>query len=314
MRGVGDVSRVERAADESARILNKLGDAGADVAETIGHAARDGSWWVAERAGPLAGFVRWLGGADAAAGDLIGSIPKAFASIVGGSASAAIKIGGGLATLDSRLSLRGARDLAVGVLGGLILVLGKAVAFLQALFVVGRPRPLRRKEEELVRRVFRRSIATYNLRVVEGHAGVFSRTDHAFVLGDTIYMKGKKVDTHPDTFVHECVHVWQNQHEGPRYIAEALMSQKWGAGYDWQGEADRGKEWPAFEREAQAELVEDVYEHHRGTGQADAEWASTAMDGDGFGVGGSDYSALAQRAITELRSRSPWRPFSALFG
>jgi hypothetical protein len=104
--------------------------------------------------------------------------------------------------------------------------------------------------------VFRGSVALDRVRVVPGPAGLFDVNDRPFTLGNTIYLKGR---TSPKLLVHECVHVWQYQHRGPRYAYDALMAQRrLGQGaYDWRAELARGKAWADFNAEAQAEYVAD---------------------------------------------------------
>jgi hypothetical protein len=152
----------------------------------------------------------------------------------------------------------------MATLGGAVIVaLGRLVARIQR----HRARPLTGDERALLERVFRGTVALDRVRIVPGKAGLFDVNDRPFTLGDTIYLKGR---TSPKLLVHECVHVWQYQHVGPRYAYEALMAQRrLGKGaYDWQAELARGKAWAEFNREAQAEFVADKY---------DAEDADTAL-------------------------------------
>lgn len=64
----------------------------------------------------------------------------------------------------------------------------------------------------------------------------------------------------PWNLVHECVHVWQYQHLGVRYTADSVYGQvAFGDVYNWINDVDEGKRWKSFQREAQAQIVEDTY-------------------------------------------------------
>ena len=308
---------VTKAADALANTVSKGADAVADVIETAGNASGDGLGWLADRTPGVGGVLRWLGGILAAATDLIGSAVKGVGALVGGILAGAITVVGALVTLDPAMFLEGLRSAIFGLVGALLLVLGKAVAFVQVVFGIGRPRSLNEAERTLIAPVFHRSIATYNVRVVDGKAGVFSLNDRPFVLGNVIYMKGRAVPQASKLFVHECVHVWQNQHVGARYTAEALASQFWGAGYDWEREANAGKDWERFEREAQAELVADVYAlgsvraGRRGNGVFFAEPDETQRS---FHFNRVDRTALANAATKVPQACNPWRLSSWIAG
>jgi hypothetical protein len=67
--------------------------------------------------------------------------------------------------------------------------------------------------------------------------------------------------------VHELTHCWQFQHDGPRYLAEAIYAQiRYGpAVYDYGGEAGlvqaalAGKRFSEFNREQQGDIARDFY-------------------------------------------------------
>ena len=88
---------------------------------------------------------------------------------------------------------------------------------------------------------------------------MFSINERPFVLGNMIYMKKVTVASEPEALAHECTHIWQNQHVGAAYTAEALASQFWGVGYEWWKDADAGLEWVDFGREAQGQTVQNMY-------------------------------------------------------
>jgi hypothetical protein len=279
------------AADGRARLLaavvETLADALADLVETAGHAA--------EAALP----TRWLGGVVAACADLVGAGIKAAAAVVSGVTAGALRLLGGLLYLDGRLLRRGLGDLLSGTAGAIVYLAGVLLALVNRLLgLAARARPLSDDERRLLRAVFGDALALYNVRVVEGRAGVFDVNDRAFVLGNTIYCKRTDPRARPDILVHECVHVWQYQAIGARYTTDALGAQALlGAGaYDWQAEIARGRTcWDDFNKEAQAQLIQDLWQR----GALPAAGAATAAAA--FRVGDADHTALAQDALRSLR-------------
>jgi hypothetical protein len=226
--------------------------------------------------------------------------------------SGIIKIIGGIISWNLDGVVEGFGDLASGIAGAVIAILGGAAAFVQVIFTVGRPRRLNDEERRLISLVFRESIATYNVRVVDGKAGLFSLNGRPFVLGNIIYMKGFTAAADPSTFVHESTHIWQNQHAGPRYAAEALYSQQWGAGYDWEKEAEKKGDWDIFQREAQGEFIQTVYESGGLAHGAPGSGAFFAEDDEKLRLFLSptttkDWTALANAAVRTIRGMTPWR-------
>jgi hypothetical protein len=67
--------------------------------------------------------------------------------------------------------------------------------------------------------------------------------------------------------IHELTHCWQYQHDGPRYLVEALYAQlRYGSSaYDYGGEAGlvqaalAGKRFDEFNREQQGDIARDYY-------------------------------------------------------
>lgn len=142
------------------------------------------------------------------------------------------------------------------VAGAVVLTLGRLVARVQS----HKKRKLTEDETALLERVFLGSVALDRVRIVAGRAGLFDLNKRPFTLGNTIYLKGRDS---PKLLVHECTHVWQYQHLGPRYVFDALAAQRrLGPGaYDWKAELARGKAgWLELNAEAQAEYVADVYD------------------------------------------------------
>ncbi|WP_143229356.1 hypothetical protein [Actinophytocola xanthii] len=222
----------------------------------------------------LPGPGRWLGGVTIAVTSLAAGVVASTR---------------GLATTPRRLP--------AGAAGAVLVVLGKLVALGQA--VVGVPRgdrALDADELAMLERVFRGSVDLRAVRVVPGPAGVFTRTGRPFALGATVYL-GTRLD--PATLVHECVHVWQYQHRGCRYTAEALWAQHTvkPSAYRWTDELDRGRRhWREFNLEAQAQLLEDI-------ARSGLEFFGDE-DGSRFTHAGADHTDLARAAVAELRERA----------
>jgi len=301
---------IRRTSSSVIDFINKVFDAPADLVETAGNAFFDGFSWLAGKAGIIGLLFIWAGGVVSAATDLAGSVIKAVGAITGGIPGGIIRIAGSIFALDWRGIACGFGIILSGITGGIIVILGKAIAFIQLLFMAGRSRPVNNAEKSLISLVFRRSLATYNIRVVDGHAGLFSMNPRAFVLGNTIYMKGKNAGNDPAIFIHECVHIWQNQHLGSRYTSEALASQYWGAGYNWEIEAGKGKEWMDFEPEAQAKFIEDVYRIGGTVSGPGGKGAFFAQDDETlrlFIFNRVNRTAEANSATNTLRNRTPWR-------
>jgi hypothetical protein len=129
-------------------------------------------------------------------------------------------------------------------------------------------RALTKDEKAMLRIVFQNSLSLYNIRLISGQSGVFGLfTQGAFTLDNTIYLNKTDLKAHPETLVHECVHVWQYQNFGTKYVMGALASQgiygrTGGANdaYDWTAEPVRGRpRWLDFNQEAQAELINEVW-------------------------------------------------------
>lgn len=325
MSGWGDLSESARAfvgaaAGVAAGVVQGAGDAVADCVETAGNAVQDGANAVGERAGripavggSLRAAARWSGGVVAGLAHLAGAALKGGFGIAAGAAGGALKVGCGVLLVSRGLIAGGLIDVGSSLAGAVLLVLGIFVALVQqVLFLQHHARALTRAERELLRRVFRRSISSYNVRLVEGRSGLFGFNDRPFTLGNTIYLK-HYLSSLPGLLIHECVHVWQYQNVGPRYAIEALSAQVLlPDAYDWEGEVGRGKlGWPEFNKEAQAQLIEDTWlggsltaGEHTTTGDGvffDLEDGTT--DTVKFDFKGTDRTALATGAATSLRGR-----------
>jgi hypothetical protein len=149
-----------------------------------------------------------------------------------------------------------------GIVGGVLLILGGLVVVVQTVFYLQDfERPLTEKEKEIVRKVFWESIALYNVRLVEGRSGLFGASDRPFTLGNTIYLKDRKIADEPELLIHECVHVWQYQNNGASYIGGALGAQAFiPDAYSWEREISRGNSaWVEFNKEAQGKFLENLW-------------------------------------------------------
>jgi hypothetical protein len=224
--------------------------------------------------GRVPGVGRWLGGVVVALVSLVAGVVASVA---------------GLAT----------RHVPAALGGAVIIVLGKLIGLVQAVLGLQRQRALSAAEVELLTRVYRGSVELAAVRLVPGRAGVFSLNRRPFTLGATIYLKAATVSDH--LLVHECAHVWQFQHLGPRYAAEAVWAQLTlkGEAYRWTREPDRGHtHWREFNREAQAQFLEDIAELEPDF-FADDPVAGTARFGE--------HTELAREAVALIRAGRPGR-------
>lgn len=300
-----------------------------DLIETVGTAARNGLDALADRLARVPGVgrtlrfvVHWLATVVSALVDLASTVTKAVIEIVAGLVVALLRLAGGgvrAARRQPRRTLaRGGGDVAAGLTGPVLVSLGKVVALAQsAVCAQTGERRLTPDEVEALRRVYRGSIAFYNVRVVDGAAGVFSVNRRPFTLGNTIYMKHREPERYLSTLVHECAHVWQNQHAGARYAVQALWAQsRLGHGaYDWAAEPGRGRpRWQDFNREAQAQLLEHAWKHGRRRGATHAEGEGVFFTDDPLGDDielvrdGVDHTALAVDAVAHVRAARSRRP------
>lgn len=260
---------VDAVADAVSDVVEDVADAVTDVVEAVGNAVEDAFDWLAGQAdklpwagGFLGGVLRWLGRTVSGVFDLVGAVIKGASAIVSGLLSGLIRIVGGIFSLDWPLILEGLTDIGSGFAGAIILVLGKLISLVQTVsyFLQPNERKLTDQEKADLKRVFHDSLALYNIRLVEGYAGAYSLNPRPFTLGNTIYLKERDVTAEPDLLVHECVHVWQYQHAGARYTADALGAQWFGNAYDWPKEIAEGRtDWVDFNKESQGQFLEDVY-------------------------------------------------------
>jgi hypothetical protein len=254
---VSDV--VDAVAEVTQAVVETAGDALADLVETVGNAVQDG---LAAVAGPGGA---WLGGVIAGITNVVGAVIKLVFGIVSGVVGGVIRIIGGLLCLDGALIFKGLLDIFSSI-GGAVIYLGATLLslFQKIFFAQNRERSLTKDERGMLRRVFLNSVALYNVRVVEGAAGLYGLHPGGTTIGNVIYMKATATDSvvGRSVLVHECVHVWQYQNLGSRYTADALGAQGFlPNAYDWENaEVARGNtDWTEFNKEGQAELIQDIW-------------------------------------------------------
>lgn len=209
------------------------------------------------------------------------------------------------------------RDGFYALAGAVIFVALRIVDLVQTVVgVQARKRPLTERERALLAPVFRESLAYGLIEVVDGSAGLLTTSGRALTMGYTIYLPSYS----ESTLVHECVHVWQFQYGGFRYIGNSAFHQldsmtfsKSYKPYDWRPRIDAGSSWYQLESvEAQAQFVEDVYD--RGLFDLDDpespdDLAPGAFFRDGaaaghnsFREGERDYTAQANAAWAIIRA------------
>ena len=300
-------------------VVNAVGEFVGDVLETLGSLLADlfyaigdllsGIPWIG---GALQGAFHWVGDVVSSALDFVASVVKGVLDLVAGVVAGVARIAGGILSLDPDLILKGVGDVAAGVAGAVILIGGKTIGLIQSvLFLQWGERALTKDEHALLERVFRSSVALYNVRIIEGFAGIYSINDRPFTLGNTIYLKDHSPSAEPWTLVHECVHVWQYQNHGSRYAADALGAQAApGDEYQWREELVSGnRRWSEFNAEAQGKFIEDVFRF--GLGSSGAQ--QTFFDEDPLHPAVSfvdlhiDHTGLARDATAELRGAQSWR-------
>lgn len=264
--------------------------------------------------GPLIRAVsRWLGSIVSAVFDFVATVVRGVLNLAANVIAGVLRMVGGavggLLAWDGRLLVRGVGDFVSGIVGAVVGILGKLLALIQAVFFLQmRERPLNAAERAVLTRVYRKSVDLNNVRIIEGFAGFFSLNDRPFTLGNKIYMKNVDPAADPALLVHECGHVWQHQHEGTRYISDALWAQATlPDAYSWQAEVAGGRfRWQDFNKEAQAAFLEDVFRAGRRVPPAGTlgEFYDDAPIGPNveFRPGGSDNTGLARESVEYVRS------------
>jgi hypothetical protein len=173
-------------------------------------------------------------------------------------------------------------------------------------------RPLNELEVRVLRGVFGDGISYGPMRMVRMAPFIAQMNgSRAFVLGNTLNLPESDFAAvsrgqHLNLLVHEATHIWQYQHRGWGYVAEALWAQGFGDGYDYVKALRAGKPWRKMNPEQQAQLIQDAF---RG-GYFDAPGARFgAVSNTGTVVhpaweppdGFSDFTSVLAAAVEELQ-------------
>ena len=319
MRVYGSIKQTSKEVAKTVETTaNAVGEVISDVVDTAGNAADDAaevaSNFLEEHVpgGKYIGVcLEWWGSVVSGALDVVSAVVKGVFGTVSGVLGGTIRIIGGILAMDDGLLIEGFLDILSGVMGVIVLIVGKAIAFVQAVFLIQAfERKLTAEEVELLRRVFWESIALYNVRIVEGRAGIYDINDRAFTLGNTIYMKSHHPFEEPELLVHECTHVWQFQSKGALYASDAIGA-LWFIkdAYNWEREITRGNaDWVDFNKEAQAEFLGDIYlEGELIVGGVSTKGNGVFYDADSkegvgrFEFNGTDHTARANDAVAAVR-------------
>ena len=309
-------------------ILNKVEETLSDIIETIGNIIQDFLDSTAEHittvyiiGRPLIGFTRWISSVISAIFLVLSGMIKGVGSILTGITAGTLRIVGSLFVLNGPQMLVGFWDILTGAISAITLVGGHLIILIQCILLLqSHRRPLTTREKNILERIFKSSLGLYNIRLVEGWAGVFELDERPFTFGNTIYLKKYDVSEDPDLLVHECSHVWQFQNCGARYLGDAILVLTFMKNpYDWENELKRGKNrWVLFNRESQAQLLEDIFMKGRIEGRSKKS-LGMFYDADNdkkvgrFGVKKRNYTELANDAVLTVRARLSTRLSRVIF-
>jgi hypothetical protein len=124
-------------------------------------------------------------------------------------------------------------------------------------------RPLQESEVLLLRKVFGAGLQYPPVRLTRMSSLVEAVNGaRAYTLGNTIHLPGVAYNAmarYPSLLVHEVVHVWQYQHNGWGYVADALWAQTGGDGYDFAKALREGKPWKKMNPEQQAQMIQEAF-------------------------------------------------------
>lgn len=176
----------------------------------------------------------------------------------------------------------------------------------------GDKRPLTDAEKELLRGVFGEGISYGPVRLVRMApviAGI--NGSRAFVLGNTLNLPSSDYDSlvrgeRAWLLVHESTHIWQYQHRGWGYVAEALWAQGFGDGYDYVKALRAGTPWRKMNPEQQAQLIQDAF-WGRYFESPGARFGTVGKKGEVVRPGApapegfTDYTSVLTTALEELR-------------
>jgi hypothetical protein len=132
-------------------------------------------------------------------------------------------------------------------------------------------RRLTREEIDHARKIFGDALDYGVIRITQGSVfALFSAT----AVGNSVNLQPRHfagaglAAPDPSVLIHELAHVWQFQHEGPRYIISSLVAQlrSWLAtgsrrgAYDWRSALDNNLPWPRWNAEQQAQCFSDFHD------------------------------------------------------
>ena len=281
-------------------IVQNVGNAVVDTVQNVGHAVGNGVRTVGRAVGRV--LKRVVEGTRTAAEGVKDTLHGIFHDLKDG----ALSVGRGIGQILHGDFTGGARSIGKGLFTALLempanatlMSVASGIRSVQTLFglePVGRE--LTADEIAFLRTVYGDSIDYSQVTVKEGNAGLFSLSDRAFGLGNTLYAKGSDVDE--DLLVHEMAHVWQFQNGGSDYMLEALVSQQWGKGYDWQRSVPNTP-WRDLEPEQQAQLLEDAYAYGTFT-PGDPNYHTFCYDTNGDGEV-EDLTVYLEETMHQVRS------------
>jgi hypothetical protein len=197
----------------------------------------------------------------------------------------------------------------MAIVGGAVLGVTRAASSVSRAMGVESRRPLEEAERRVLGEVFEGGLDLDRVRVsIGGLVPVLGLKNEPLgeprAVGEAIFWPraGRYADIGGSwaVFVHEATHVAQYLASGPGYIADSLYRQTRSllesgdrrGPYDWARAAAAGVEWGALGAEAQAALIQDLFEVglHRDPARH-------------LLIGGVDRTEYARRALAEARAR-----------
>ena len=183
-------------------------------------------------------------------------------------------------------------------------------------------RPLTERERGILWKVFRNSLNYKAISIVDGKAGILGVSGRAFTMGFTIYLPTKN----EAVLVHECVHVWQFQFEGTKYIGNSALNQldsmlinKGYDPYSWANWISAGNSWYTLKSaEAQAQFIQDVFTKgefiftDKTIPSDSTPWAFFKEEEETGHNKFSDYTDIANEAWRIIRAGSAGEQFKGL--
>ncbi len=303
--------------------FNAVGNAAGDLLSTIGNTI--GGWFAAIGLALggipfLANLLYWLGDTLSGVLAFVGTIIKTAVNTIGSFVIGVIELVGGALMFNPAMLLEGIMNVMVHGIGGLVvMIVASFIDFLQSLLhIQGFKRPLQQDEIAVLRMVFGKSLALYNIRIIEerGRSGLWalnsmgSGSPRAIAIGNTIYFQGGYKDSSCQKdyglLVHEATHCWQFQNVGTSYAIRSLIRNQ-PADYKWEPEIARGAAWKDFRVEPQAQFLQDLYNkgyvassHPPEKGQFFE--SNPCYDNHHFKVNGKDYANFAIETVLYIKA------------